>query len=1153
VRGLVLVLFVAAVAGLAWLVFRPDRAVRGRAAPGQVADGNQTDAATHAAPAQKGPLTGTVLFRGRPAAARVTIWTGSPRRQVRSFQTSGRFTTGALEPGSYDFVARGDSGVGANSLHVRARGQRARIEIRLAPAVDVFVGRVVFRDQSPAAGATVSVRTSEGHEYARTTTSADGSFRAMDLPRGRVLVEATVEGRIRRVDHAVSVPHDGPYTLVLDHSMRLIRGKVVAYSDDRPLTGARVELGDNLWTTHATTNAHGEYEILIRDRYARVVVRANGYATRKHLSYPGPPDFRLTRLHKSARIVARTVPPRGGLAVRIRDAHGDRTGETDARGRYATEVVAGQVMARCLGTEFVDRRAARSGPDAGAGENPLAFFVRPGEVQEVVWELVPTVTATGRVLDPDGRPVPGALVRSGSRLNTVTGTDGRFTLKGLIPDRDTVLFAEAPGYLPARGYGRKEFEIRFARPRTIVVTVTDETGAPVVDATVSDHWHTGPDGIARVTPIKEGEVRINIEAPGHFPFRDHHVTGDQVTATLRRAGFVRVRVLDPEGKPLRATVWSNRQSASTGSDGWARIEPLEEVPQRVRAQKQGFAASMKSASTGDSVVFTLRRAPKRPPKPKKAEPEWMVVRILDPEGRPVPECSLWVARPPPKEPNFFFFNEREPYESQVQDGIWRIRADAKNKLEITAYRARTPNGGALRFGAASLGEVIGTGTYTLRLPVERTIRGRALGPGSRPLAGLLVHAYPADRMLTRRPSQRRSRHLDQTRTAADGSFVIRRLGDGRVAIVVAPPPGLIPAGVVFARPGQQDVVVRMGSGRGVTVTVVDPASRPVLGARVTAWLRSDSREQRPGHWNNKGAWSARTNARGEASIGGLEQRHKYRLWIWPPDHLKQDLTLRAVEPWAVADTTVDLKRRMTLAGTVRDSKGRPRPEATLRVSYEHGVGDPVRIDAKGRWRLDKVPEGQVRITCYIEARAGRNSIGKPVTARAGDTGVVVIVDLPPAIRLRFENWPGARYGKLRAMESGEARRELDATVRDGRVDLLGLTAGKTYDLFLGPLPGGLYYAANNVRPSDTIRTVRLRQGRRIAGRVIAPVGATRVTVTIDHPLWGAQSPVGRDGTFLLEGIPDGSWTVVAKGRVGQRWTKAAAIVEAGGSAVLELR
>lgn len=90
---------------------------------------------------------------------------------------------------------------------------------------------------------------------------------------------------------------------------------------------------------------------------------------------------------------------------------------------------------------------------------PLLLAAGPGACGR---EATPaTVTATGRVVGVDGRPIPGARVLVVGRARTAADSDGAFTVRGVEPPYDIDDFAHAPvigdvgvGFVQALSAGR---------------------------------------------------------------------------------------------------------------------------------------------------------------------------------------------------------------------------------------------------------------------------------------------------------------------------------------------------------------------------------------------------------------------------------------------------------------------------------------------------------------------------------------------------------------------------------------------------------------------------------------------------------------------------------------------------------------------------
>jgi len=145
----------------------------------------------------------------------------------------------------------------------------------------------------------------------------------------------------------------------------------------------------------------------------------------------------------------------------------------------------------------------------GFGIGWVSLTEPPGEVEPIEVVLTPEATATGLVVDPEGEPIAGALVRLRDLdlglsfracpvpLEMVTAADGTFVLRG-VPATDDLasLVVEKPGHITARldptpGRYLSDLRVRLQPGCTISGRVTSETG-PVenvrLTATRESRW-----------------------------------------------------------------------------------------------------------------------------------------------------------------------------------------------------------------------------------------------------------------------------------------------------------------------------------------------------------------------------------------------------------------------------------------------------------------------------------------------------------------------------------------------------------------------------------------------------------------------------------------------------------------------------------------
>jgi hypothetical protein len=204
--------------------------------------------------------------------------------------------------------------------------------------------------------------------------------------------------------------------------------------------------------------------------------------------------------------------------------------------------------------------------------------------------LRPGGVLRGRVVDPEGQPVPDAVIcarpRHAAHWESVWGrVESRSDSRGAFDLRDLALDGlhlevRSRGFVPlqrvVRGEEyRGEIEVVLVRGRELVLRVRDRSGRPLLDVEVrtTATWErksrmadlvparSNSGGIVRVTGIPEGvdSLRLIISAPGYSDLiRD--LEGEELTVAVvdvvldALATLVRGKVVDAEGNALSGVV-----------------------------------------------------------------------------------------------------------------------------------------------------------------------------------------------------------------------------------------------------------------------------------------------------------------------------------------------------------------------------------------------------------------------------------------------------------------------------------------------------------------------------------------------------------------------------------------------------------------------
>lgn len=219
--------------------------------------------------------------------------------------------------------------------------------------------------------------------------------------------------------------------------------------------------------------------------------------------------------------------------------------ETDSDGRWEINRIAPEMIRRLYGSpehpEHVRPRFLMVS-EHGDAERQLLEGTH-------VFQMGRALTLAGTVVDPDDRPVSGALVRvgglaEGSAREERTSADGAFVIAGCRPGKNLVT-AEADGFTAATvevdaGPNTEPVRLKLQRGKILRLRLVDRQGQPIPDANV---WYntmrnrlTGPDGPVAHPPVQV-EFSPKTDAEGRAVW-DGAPAGE-LTFSFAKAGFMR--------------------------------------------------------------------------------------------------------------------------------------------------------------------------------------------------------------------------------------------------------------------------------------------------------------------------------------------------------------------------------------------------------------------------------------------------------------------------------------------------------------------------------------------------------------------------------------------------------------------------------------
>lgn len=1110
--------------------------------------------------------------RSERPAAWLEVFSSAARSPAPAWRgtsdAAGRFRSGPLAPGRWRVVARtADGRAASESVSVETRAD-ATVRLRLPPPGHAIRGRVEGADGAPvAARVAVQAVTDRGFapdEFTRLAwgdTAPDGTFVVAGIAAARVNVVAAAGTEVVSVG-PVTLPREEPLVVRFGEGVTRRRGLVRDAATKSPVAGARISW--IAWTankertvgTQAVSGADGRFE-LPGLAHGRAFVEADGFATEHVWDHGGAGEI-VVELARLAAIGGRVVAASDGRSVEGAVVHATGRRNLDPVVRATSEAEgAFRLDGAVPGDAFVFVHGGgwtSIGLGSARDDGPNAFFVRAGARDALVLRVEPSARATGRVLDAEGAPVPGAKVSTWSRAfghtrdaapfpEAVCDAAGRFELTDLIAGAQYQVRVSADGW--AEAYAEHvagtpgDLELRLLDSWFVDVrVVAEEDGHPIEGAKVrgevreffevrrfGDAATTDADGRARVGPGPRGEFGLRVDAPDRLRREEPWWVG-AVERDGRAFAEVRVpkglaiagRVEIPEGAP-RNRIHINATEVATDmgiAEFWTdtpefRVERLAPGPHVVGATLDAgdgreWSGHVRADAGASDVVIALTA---EPPEPVTNEHE-LFVRVLGSDGAPVFAADVWGR-----------FRRRSNLSTaggRFEDGVATLRVphDAE-KVEVEVRRARDRQERPLPCGGARVEMPDPRATeFVVRLPRARAIEGRVVGADGVAVAGARVGAgfsvplespqgFPQDAALTW--------------SGADGKFRLDGLGEGRFWVGAQVPGGWRAATPVEVESGATDVAIVVEPVRPLRIVVLDADGAPLVGASVLVSL--DNAQQ-----------LGRTGSDGGFALPDVLPGAGGWLDVAPPDS-RLDLLPLTLPKWTPEDATFRLDAAALVSGTIRDARGRPLGGLSVHCTGE-GVrpARPARTDEAGRFVVGRLPSGTtVRVLAALPEEDAVD-VGEAV---AGAADLSFVLDVGNCVRVRVANARRSEIeGPVRALLADGSER-YGRFGPDGTALVPNLPEGAVLRLRLGPTCEHRWAAADGVVTGDRDVELTLREGGTIAGRVERPAGFVgEVNGTAERDGFRVELEPSR---FLARGLAPGVWRLRFEGtaRTGERW------------------
>ena len=1006
-------------------------------------------------------------------------------------------------PGTYSLSLGAPQGT--PFLSVQKEGLSLRTDTTLDFTLErgVFLsGKVTDPDGKPLKDTYVGVFNKEGAGGAN--TDADGNYRFPVRPGAYELSVNPPSGTSLLPEHRTGLEVKGDLTLNISLKKGATVSSVVRDPDGKRVQNVYVNLQDPKTSQGygAATDADGAYSIVVTPG-------------RYNLNASPPSGSPLLPFRKDGLDVAADLRldlnlERGNiLSGRVTDPDGKPVqnvyinlyspqpgalgsgGNTDADGRYRIALLPG-TYSISIGLPSGSPFVSKSIPDYKiAGDQTFDIKLDRG------------ATLSGRVTDPDGKPVQGVNINAHSQLLNAGGgiqTDaegryriillpGTYSINISLPSGSALVSKNIQEY---KITADQTLDIKLDRGNILSGRVTDPDGKPVQNVYVNLYssqpgaigagGSTDAEGRYRIT-LLPGTYSVSISVPSGSPLvskniQDFKITADQTfDVKLDRGNILSGRVTDPDGKPVQ-NVYVNAYSSlpgalgsggNTDADGRYRVTLLPGTYNVSIGLPSGSSFVSKNIQdykiAGDQTLdIKLDRG------------SILSGRVTDPDGKPVQNVYVNVYSPQPGA----FGNGGNTDE----DGRYRVvLLPGTYSISIGL-----PSGSPFVSKSIPDYKIAGDQTFDIKLDRGVALSGRITDPDGRPVQNVNVNLWSQE-----------TQTGGGAQTDAEGRYRITLL-PGTYSLNINPPQGspLVSKSILsYQVPIDQTLDIKLDRGLVLSGRVTDPDGKPVQNVYINAW----NQQAQIGSGGT-------TDAEGRYRVSLLPGTYSLNIGL-PPGSPFVSKNIQSYPITANQTLDVKLESGKVLSGRVTGPDGKPVQNVNVSAyNPQAQTGGRIQTDAEGRYRIALVP-GAYDVTVNPQS-------GSPlVSARAERTNVFADAVLDFKLE-RGSTLSGRILGpdgqpvpevNVNAYDPRTSANSGARTGPDGKYALV-LKNGD-YDLNVNPPPASLFVSRrlSDVKVGgDQTLDIKLERGVLLSGHVTGPDAKPAQNVYVNA--WNPQAQTG---------------------------------------------